>query len=87
MSFTPFRQILKRIIGVLIMKNSYKWLFILFNIVYFFIDYIWVTVMPNPLLFGWLTLHMAVLLFFPVVGAIVWGIYFNAFFKTQKHVP
>ena len=43
-----------------------------------------VTVLPNPIVFGWLPLQLGILLFLPVPAAIVWGIYFNAFFKTQK---
>ena len=69
------------------MKRSHKILFIAFNVVYFFIDYILVTFLLNSLMFGWLTLHCAILLFMPVIAAAVWGIYYNAFFKTQKQVP
>lgn len=68
------------------MKKSTKILFLIFNIIYFFIDYILVTFLPNPILFGWLPLQLAILLFFPILAAIVWGLYFNAFFNTQKHV-
>lgn len=68
------------------MKKSTKILFIVFNIFYFFVDYILVTLIPNPILFGWLPLQLAILLFWPIVAAIVWGLYFNAFFDTQSHV-
>ena len=68
------------------MSKTVTILFVLFNIVYFFIDYVLVTVLPNPLLFGWLPLQLVLLLFFPVIAAIVRGLYFNAFFNTQKHV-
>ena len=66
------------------MKKGVKIAFLIFNIIYFFFDYIVVTVLPNPVLFGWLPLQLGILLFLPVPAAIVWGIYFNAFFKTQK---
>lgn len=68
------------------MKRITTVAFIIFNIVYFFTDYIAVTFMPNPVLFGWLPLQLCLLLFFPIIGATVWGIYFNAFFNTQNHV-
>lgn len=68
------------------MKKSVKFAFVIFCLVYFFVDYILVTVLPNPILFGWLPLKLCILLFLPVPASIVWGIYFNAFFNTQKHV-
>lgn len=68
------------------MKKGAKIAFVIFNIIYFFVDYALVTVLPNPLLFGWLPLQLCILLFLPVPAAIVWGIYFNAFFNTQEHV-
>lgn len=68
------------------MSKTVTILFVIFNVIYFFIDYVLVTVLPNPLLFGWLPLQLGLLLFFPVVAAIVWGLYFNAFFNTQGHV-
>ena len=68
------------------MSKNIKILFVAFNICYFLFDWIIVTVLPNPVLFGWLPLQLGVLLFFPIIGAIVWGIYFNAFFNTQSHV-
>ena len=68
------------------MKKSVKVAFILFNIIYFLTDYVLVTFMPNPVFFGWLPLQLAILLFLPVPAAIVWGLYFNKFFDTQKHV-
>ena len=68
------------------MKKSIKLLFVLFNICYFLFDYVIVTMIPNPILFGWLPLQLCVLFFLPVPASVVWGLYFNAFFKTQKHV-
>lgn len=68
------------------MKKNVKIAFVIFNILYFFVDYILVTVLPNPLLFGWLPLQLCILLFLPVLAAVVWGLYFNGFFNTQKHV-
>ena len=68
------------------MSKLIKILFVLFNICYFAFDYIIVTIIPNPILFGWLPLQLCILLFLPVPAAIVWGLYFNAFFNTQKNV-
>lgn len=68
------------------MSKLTKTLFVLFNICYFAFDYIIVTVIPNPILFGWLPLQLCILLFLPVPAAIIWGLYFNAFFNTQKNV-
>ncbi|CAI9392970.1 MULTISPECIES: hypothetical protein [Bacillaceae] len=68
------------------MNKTVKILFILFNIVYFVFDWMVIPYLPNPLLFNWLPLQMFLLFALPIVGAIVWGLYFNSFFKTQKHV-
>lgn len=68
------------------MSKLIKILFVLFNICYFAFDYIIVTIIPNPILFGWLPLQLCILLFLPVPAAIIWGLYFNAFFNTQKNV-
>ena len=68
------------------MSKLIKILFVLFNICYFAFDYIIVTIIPNPILFGWLPLQLCILLFLPVPVAIIWGLYFYAFFNTQKNV-
>lgn len=68
------------------MSKRAKVLFILFNIVYFTFDWMLIPYMPNPLLFGWMPLQMFLLFGLPLFAALVWGLYYNAFFKTQKHV-
>lgn len=68
------------------MKNSKKVIFVIFNICYFLFDWIIVTIIPNPIIFGWLPLQLFILLFLPIPAALIWGIYFNAFFNTQSHV-
>lgn len=68
------------------MSSTVKILFIIFNVVYFFFDWTLLPYVPNTILFGWIPLQMFLLFVVPILGAIVWGIYFNAFFKTQKHV-
>lgn len=68
------------------MKKSVKIIFVIFNICYFLFDWIIVTFIPNPILFGWLPTQLCFLLFLPILASIIWGIYFNAFFNTQKHV-
>lgn len=60
--------------------------FIIFNIIYFFVDYIVIPYLPNPILFGWMPLQLFAMFAMPLLAAVVWGTYFNAFFKTQKHV-
>lgn len=68
------------------MSKTAKILFVIFNIVYFAFNWLLIPYIPNPLLFGWMPLQMFMLFFTPIVAATVWGLYFNAFFKTQKHV-
>ncbi|MDH2927736.1 hypothetical protein FW755_08720 [Lonepinella koalarum] len=65
---------------------SKKWLFILFNVIYFFIDWIIIPIVPNKILFGTIPLQLFLMLGLPVLAAVVWGLYYNNFFKTQSHV-
>ena len=43
-------------------------------------------ILPNPILFGWLSLHY--LLFFGTapIGSLIWGTYFIQFFARQKDI-
>ena len=66
------------------MKKGVKIAFVIFNIIYFFFDYIVVTVLPNPILFGWLPLQLGILLFLPVPAAIVWGYTLMPFSRHRK---
>ncbi|MBY7144569.1 hypothetical protein KFZ56_16225 [Virgibacillus sp. NKC19-3] len=68
------------------MSMKVKVLFILFNVIYFTFDWILLPYVPNPVLFGWIPLQLILLFATPLVAAFVWGIYFNYFFKTQRHV-
>lgn len=68
------------------MRKSFKILFLVFNIAYFTFDWILIPYLPNPLLFGWMPLQLFAMFAAPIVAAIVWGFYYNAFFKTQKHI-
>ncbi|WP_408008425.1 hypothetical protein ACJROX_27850 [Pseudalkalibacillus sp. A8] len=68
------------------MNKTVKILFIVFNIAYFTFDWILIPYLPNPILFGWLPLQMFLLFAAPIIAAILWGLYFNAFFNTQQHV-
>jgi len=68
------------------LSTKAKILFILFNIVYFTFDWIFLPYMPNPIIFGWIPLQMFLMFGSPIVAALVWAAYFNGFFKTQSHV-
>lgn len=63
-----------------------KILFIVFNIIYFAFTWFLLPYVPNPILFGWIPLQLLLIFGLPVIAAIVWGTYFNGFFKTQNHV-
>lgn len=54
-----------------------KWAFIIFNICFFFFDYIMIPYLPNPLIFGWLPLQAFALFVAPILAAVVWGYHFN----------
>ena len=58
--------------------------FIIINIIYFVFNFVVIPLLPNPILFGWMSLHY--LLFFGMapIGAIIWGVYFIRFFAHQK---
>ncbi|WP_186567188.1 hypothetical protein [Lawsonibacter celer] len=59
-------------------------LFVIVNIIFFAFNFVVIPILPNPILFGWLSLHY--LLFFGTapIGSIIWGIYFIRFFARQK---
>ena len=61
-------------------------LFIIINIIFFAFNFLVIPILPNPILFGWLSLHY--LLFFGTapIGSLIWGIYFVRFFATQKDI-
>lgn len=67
-------------------SKSGKTLFIIINIIFFAFNFVVIPLLPNPILFGWMSLHY--LLFFGTapIGSIIWGIYFIRFFKTQKDI-
>ena len=67
-------------------SKSGKTLFIIINIIFFVFNFVVIPLLPNPILFGWMSLHY--LLFFGTapIGSIIWGIYFIRFFKYQKDI-
>ena len=64
------------------MKKNVKIAFVIFNIIYFFVDYILVTVLPNPILFGWLPLQLCILLFFTCTGSYCMGTLLQRLFQN-----
>lgn len=68
------------------MSKTVKVLFVLFNVIYFTFDWIILPYVPNPILFGWIPLQLFLLFGTPLIAAFIWGLYFQGFFNTQKHV-
>ena len=58
-------------------------LFIIISIIFFAFNFLVIPILPNPILFGWLSLHY--LLFFGTapIGSLIWGTYFIQFFARQ----
>lgn len=61
-------------------------IFIMFNIIYFGFTWLILPYVPNPIIFGWIPLQLFLIFGLPIIAAIVWGVHFNRFFKTQDHV-
>ena len=61
-----------------------KTVFIIINIIFFAYNFLIIPILPNPILFGWMSLHY--LLFFgsAPIASLIWGLYYIPFFKTQK---
>ena len=68
------------------MSKTAKVLFAIFNVILLSCNYIFVAFFPKGLLFGWLPAHLAFFYGSIIVASIVWGVYYNKFFNTQKHV-
>ncbi|NGP46651.1 hypothetical protein G4V62_17495 [Bacillaceae bacterium SIJ1] len=68
------------------MSRTNKVLFIIFNSVYFFFNWILIPYMPNPLIFGWMPLQMFLMFSTPLIAAFVWWLYYHHFFKAQTNV-
>ncbi|MDM5197068.1 hypothetical protein QUF79_03345 [Fictibacillus enclensis] len=68
------------------MSKKAKYGFILFNILYFSFNWLLIPYMPNWTLFGWMPFQMFLLFATPVAAALIWALYYNAFFNTQTHV-
>ncbi len=66
------------------MSKSSKMIFYIVNIVFFAFNILVIPFLPNPILFGWLSLHTLLLFGAAPVGSIIWFIYFHAFFAGQK---
>lgn len=63
-----------------------KSLFLVLNIIYFGFNFFVIPYLPNPILFGWLPLHMLCFFGSAPVSSIIWGIYYHSFFATQKDI-
>lgn len=68
------------------MSKTAKISFWVFNILYFGFTWILLPYVPNPIIFGWIPLQLFLIFGLPVIAAIVWGLYFKGFFRTQDHV-
>lgn len=68
------------------MSKTAKVLFIIFNCILFLSNYILVAFLPQKLLFGWMPSQFAFMAGSMIAASIVWGIYYNKFFDTQKHI-
>ncbi len=60
-----------------------KTLFIILNICYFVFNYLLIPYLPNPLVFGFLPFQLFCYIASAPLAAILWGTYFNAYFKTH----
>ena len=58
-------------------------LFIFLNIIYFLFNYIFITMIPNPIVAG-LPLQLWCYILCPVVAAALWASYYVPFFNAQK---
>lgn len=68
------------------MSKSSKALFWIVNILFFAFNFLVIPLLPNPILFGWMSLHYLVFFGTAPIGSIIWGIYFIKFFATQKDI-
>lgn len=68
------------------MSKSSKALFWIVNILYFAFNFLVIPLLPNPILFGWMSLHYLVFFGTAPIGSIIWGIYFIKFFANQKDI-
>lgn len=68
------------------MSRNVKLIFALFNTILLLCNYVFVAFFPKFLVFGWLPFQLAFFYFSMLLAAIVWGLYYKAFFNTQKHV-
>ena len=68
------------------MSKSSKALFWIVNILYFAFNFLVIPLLPNPILFGWMSLHYLVFFGTAPIGSIIWGIYFIKFFTNQKDI-
>ncbi|MCD8349709.1 MAG: hypothetical protein LUC93_03765 [Planctomycetaceae bacterium] len=65
------------------MSKTMKMSFVIINIVYFVFNYFIVPYLPNPLVFGFMPFQLFCYLACAPIAALVWGLYFTMFFRTQ----
>lgn len=58
----------------------------IFNCILFFSNFMLVGFLPKVLFFGWMPSQFAFSAGSTVRANIVWGLCFNTFFNTQKHI-
>lgn len=68
------------------MHKSARTIFIVLNILYFAFNFLAIPYLPNPILFGWLSLHLLCFFGTSFVGSVLWLIYYRAFFARQKDI-
>ena len=61
-----------------------KTVFFILNVIYFVVNHFVIEYLPNPILGGWLPLHMLLWFAAAPVASLLWGAYYIKFFKTQK---
>lgn len=68
------------------MKKPNTTLFVILNIIFFAFNFLVIPLLPNPILFGWMSLHYLAFFGTAPIGSLLWGWYFINFFKTQKDI-
>lgn len=68
------------------MNKTIKVIFIIFNVLLFFSNFVLVAFLPKGILFGWMPTQFAFMAGSILAASIVWGLYFNKFYDTQGHI-
>lgn len=60
-----------------------KWIFILLNVAYFLFNYIFITMIPNPIIWG-IPLQLLLYIACAPLSALLWASYYIPFFNRQE---